>query len=154
MTQQLVEEVRKRLAQAADAERAVGQQRYMKSAMPFFGVAMPQVRRLTRECVRDHPVADQRDLERTVRSLWDEATHREEWYAALAVLMAPAHRVHRDRGLLPLIPAGRQLLEEVLEGAIIHRGDHFTAMDTTSVASSSAPAARTTKAAAGELRLN
>ncbi|MFN8467325.1 MAG: antitoxin Xre/MbcA/ParS toxin-binding domain-containing protein [Caldilineaceae bacterium] len=50
------------------------------------------------------------------------------------------------------LAAGRQLLEAVLEGEITHRGDHFTAMDTTGVASSPAPAAQAPKAADSELR--
>ena len=50
------------------------------------------------------------------------------------------------------LAAGRQLLEEVLEGAIVHRGDRFTAMDTAGVGSSPVPVAQAPKAADSELR--
>ena len=63
---------------------------------------MPTVRQVVRSALRVHAVADQRDLTTTVLTLWDEATHREEWYAALAVLQAPRHRTWRDLTLLPL----------------------------------------------------
>jgi 3-methyladenine DNA glycosylase AlkD len=98
----LVDQIRRELADAGDAERAVQQQRYMKSPLPFHGASMPTVRRIVRSALRAHPVSDQRHLITTVLSLWDEAAHREEWYAALAVLHAPRHRAWRDVTLLPL----------------------------------------------------
>jgi 3-methyladenine DNA glycosylase AlkD len=97
-----VEQIRHELADSGDAERAVRQQRYMKSSLPFHGAPMPTVRRIVRAAVHVHPVTDQRDLTTTVLTLWDEASHREDWYAALAVLEAPQHRAWRDLTLLPL----------------------------------------------------
>lgn len=98
----LVERIRHELAALGDPDRAVAQQRYMKSALPFHGVSMPEVRRVVRSALREHPIDDQRDLVGTVTDLWDDVTHREEWYAALAVLRAPRHRGLRDGRLLPL----------------------------------------------------
>jgi 3-methyladenine DNA glycosylase AlkD len=100
-TAALVSQVRAELAAAADAVRAAQQQAYMKSAMPFRGVPMPEVRRITRAAVRAHPLADQAALVAAVTMLWDEATHREERYAALTVLQVPRHRRWRDSTLLP-----------------------------------------------------
>ena len=57
----------------------------MKSSMPFLGVRLPEVRRLTKTAARASPPADIHDLERSTRRLWDEATHREERYAATAL---------------------------------------------------------------------
>lgn len=51
------------------------------------------------------------------------------------------------------LAAGRQLLEEVLEGAILHRSDHFTPMDTTKAASSPTPTAQTPELWGSELRM-
>ena len=96
-----VDKIRRELADAGDAERAVQQQRYMKSRLPFYGVPMPAVRQIVRSALGAHPIADQRDLTTTVLALWDGAGHREDWYAALAVLQAPRHRAWRDLTLLP-----------------------------------------------------
>ena len=98
----LVEQVRAALAAAADPDRATQQQAYMKSAMPFRGVPMPEVRRLTKAAVRAHPLEDQGALIDAVTELWDAATYREERYAALTVLQVPRHRPWRDATLLPL----------------------------------------------------
>jgi 3-methyladenine DNA glycosylase AlkD len=78
----LVDVVRRTLRDHADPSLAPGQQAYMKSTMPFLGVRVPEVRRLTRAAARSSPPHDLADLERVVRDLWDGATHREERYAA------------------------------------------------------------------------
>lgn len=88
--QALVGQVRATLAAAGDPQRALGQQRYLKSALPFHGVPVPRVRALTRPLLRVHPPVDARGWEATIRELWDGATHREEWYAALVVCRSPA----------------------------------------------------------------
>ena len=78
--------VRSTLRAAADASLAPGQQAYMKSAMPFLGVRVPEVRRLVRSLVRDLGVSSPDELVPTARELWDDATHREERYAAAVLL--------------------------------------------------------------------
>ena len=72
----------------------------MKSSMPFLGVRVPDVRRLTKAAARAHPPSDIADLEHAVRRLWDEATHREERYAATALTALAMAR--RRLELLPL----------------------------------------------------
>jgi 3-methyladenine DNA glycosylase AlkD len=74
----------------------------MKSAMPFRGVTLPEVRRLTRAAMSEQPVPDQSQLVKVVCELWDDAEYREERYAALTVLQAPRHRQWRDLSMLPL----------------------------------------------------
>jgi 3-methyladenine DNA glycosylase AlkD len=96
----LVASIRRTLRDHADPGIAPGQQAYMKSTMPFLGVRVPEVRRLTKAAAREHPPADLRDLEQTARTLWDDATHREERYAATALT---GLRIARGRmELLPL----------------------------------------------------
>jgi len=80
----LVAAVRSALCAAADPARAPGQQAYMKSAMPFLGVPVPATRRVARTAARG--VTDAGTLHAAARRLWDEAEHREEWYAAMALL--------------------------------------------------------------------
>ena len=82
--------IRSALAGAGDPERAAGQQRYMKSEMPYYGVTLPQVRTLLKPLLEQHPPRSREVWEATVRALWDEATHREEWYAAVMVAQHPA----------------------------------------------------------------
>ncbi|WP_432559448.1 DNA alkylation repair protein [Granulicoccus sp. GXG6511] len=105
----LVGTVRGGLAARADAVRAVGQQRYMKSVLPFHGVPVPEVRKLTREVLRAHgPLPDRATWERAVRTLWDEAGFREERYAALAVARHPRHRAFAE------VPASLQLYRHLV----------------------------------------
>jgi 3-methyladenine DNA glycosylase AlkD len=78
----LVDLLRRTLRDHADPSIAPGQQAYMKSSMPFLGVRVPEVRRLTRAAARSFPPVDLEALEGAVRDLWDGATHREERYAA------------------------------------------------------------------------
>src|SRR6478735_10156010 len=72
------------LAAAADPERAPGQQAYMKSPMPFYGVPLPEVRRLTKAAATG--MTDAATLCATAIELWDEASRREERYAAMHLL--------------------------------------------------------------------
>ncbi len=85
----LVDTVRRLLRESADPGLAAGQQAYMKSAMPFLGVRVPAARRIAKGAARSCPPQDLADLERSVRRLWDEATHREERYAATALTALP-----------------------------------------------------------------
>ena len=74
----------------------------MKSALPFLGVSVPDVRRLTRAIAAQHPFAERADLERTVRDLWASAAYREERYAATALLDTRSARALRSPDLLAL----------------------------------------------------
>ena len=74
--------IRAELTARADPNRAAGQQAYMKSSMPFYGVPVPEVRKLTRTLARGLPWPQAAQIS---RELWDEATYREERYAALAL---------------------------------------------------------------------
>src|SRR6478735_7561454 len=83
----LVSEVRAALVARADPDRAAGQQRYMKSAMPYVGLTSPQLKAALAPLLRDPGLAmeSREQWEATIRALWDGATHREQWYAAIAL---------------------------------------------------------------------
>lgn len=83
----------------ADPKRAPGQQAYMKSALPFFGVPVPRARRITIDAARG--IRDAAVLRDAAVRLWDGAVAREQWYAALALLALRPHR--GDPSILPLI---------------------------------------------------
>lgn len=61
------------------------QQAYMKSPLPYYGVSLPAVKALLRPYLRGYRPASRSAWEATIRTLWDETTHREEWYAAIAI---------------------------------------------------------------------
>jgi 3-methyladenine DNA glycosylase AlkD len=93
---ELAAAVRTTLAAHADASRAPDMQRYMKSAMPFRGVSAPEQRRLLRACFAAHPLPDRAAFEDAVLTLWDDATHREERYAAIALARRREYSRWRD----------------------------------------------------------
>ena len=95
----LDQEVRDALRAAADDDRAPRMQAYMKSVMPYLGVPMPAVRAITKAALRAHPLHTLDELEAVVRTLWDEATFREERYAASGLLAAKV-----ATGRLELVP--------------------------------------------------
>lgn len=104
---ELVDAVRDALAAGGDPERAAGQQRYMKSALPFRGYTSPQLAALLRPVLAEHPPEDRASWEAAVRELWDRAAYREDRYAALAVAR---HRVARDWLDADAVPLFRHLV--------------------------------------------
>lgn len=98
----LADAVRRALAEAADPGRAAAQQAYMRSAMPYRGVAAPRLRALLRPLLAEHPPTTRAGWEATVRELWDGATFREERYAATALVRHRAAAGWRDGEAVPL----------------------------------------------------
>jgi 3-methyladenine DNA glycosylase AlkD len=99
----LVHDVRQRLKAAADLGRAPAMQAYMKSAMPYLGVTTEPLRRITREVYDAHPLRDREACwESAVRALWDDATFREERYAAMALTSHRLYVEHQDPDALAL----------------------------------------------------
>ena len=71
----------------------------MKSAMPFLGVSVPEARRVARGSAAKGMDADL--LRTAALTLWDGAAHREERYAAMALLaVRPASD---DLAVVPVI---------------------------------------------------
>ncbi len=101
-SEQLVSGLHSRFAQHADRARAGPMQAYMKSALPFLGIAAPLRRQLMAEAVRAHPCPDTATLAATMRHLWRHAKHREEWYAAMELARVGPHRKLLTGALLPV----------------------------------------------------
>ena len=95
-------ELRAALHAAGDPDRAVAQRAYMKSALPYAGVAMPEVRRLARRIGRSHPFGTRAELESAMRQVWDDAEVREERYAVIEVTGLPPYTAWQEPSLLPL----------------------------------------------------
>jgi 3-methyladenine DNA glycosylase AlkD len=81
----LVTAVRAVLAEAGDPAIAEKQQAYMKSAMPYYGLPAPRLKTVLRPLLSGWAPDSRGQWEATILALWDEATHREERYAAIAV---------------------------------------------------------------------
>jgi 3-methyladenine DNA glycosylase AlkD len=103
----LVAAVRTGLADAADPERAPAMQAYMKSALPYYGVPMPLTRSIARTVYAEHRLTSRAEWDTAVRTLYDEATHREERYAALALV---AHRYYREYRTVEALPLYEHLV--------------------------------------------
>jgi 3-methyladenine DNA glycosylase AlkD len=98
----LLAALRAGFAAHADPARAPAMQAYMKSALPFHGIATPLRRELTAAAVRAHPLPDCASLATAMRTLWREARYREERYAALELARTGAHARLFDAALLPV----------------------------------------------------
>ncbi len=95
--------VRAALAEVGDPERAAQQQAYMRSELPFVGLGAPALRVLLRPILAEHRFADRAQWEAAALELVEDATHREEWYAAVALLRHRSYRPGLDVDLLPLL---------------------------------------------------
>lgn len=113
----LAHELAAALSRAGDPQRARGQQAYMKSAMPFHGVSVPTVRRLVRAILPRYALEDAEIWREAVGFLWRNATHREQRYAAVEVLLAPGFGAWLTLDSVPLIE------EMIVDGAWWDTGD-------------------------------
>lgn len=68
----------------------------MKSAMPYLGVRVPEVRALVRAQAKRRPPSSTRALRDTVLLLWRDAAYREERYAATELLNTSGARAVRS----------------------------------------------------------
>jgi 3-methyladenine DNA glycosylase AlkD len=98
----IVDEVRAALAAAGDPAAAPAMQAYMKSAMPYYGVRVPEVRKIARATYAARRIDGRAAWEATVRTMYDEATHREERYAALALVGHRLYAAFADADAMPL----------------------------------------------------
>lgn len=98
----LVQTLRNLLGTAAHPVRAQGIRAYMRSAMPYRGIAAPELRRLVGPVLAAHPLADEDVWHATVLELWDHAGFREERYVAVGLARHRHHRAHQQPHTLDL----------------------------------------------------
>lgn len=98
----LILALRRSLHEQADAAKAPFMQAYMKSQMPYLGVTTPTHRRICKATFRAHPLNGFASWRDTVLTLWREARHREERYAAIALAGFAAYETFRTRRALPV----------------------------------------------------
>lgn len=105
----LAKAIRTQLTRQKNATVAAGAKAYMKSAMPFYGVAAPQVRKVCTAVFEAHPISMAADWRRIIAELWDQATHREERYAAIELAAYPPYQRFISLASLPLY---RRMIQE------------------------------------------
>ncbi|GAB3475034.1 DNA alkylation repair protein [Amycolatopsis cihanbeyliensis] len=98
----LIEAVRTGLADLADPAKAPAMRAYMKSELPFRGVAKPARQRLGRQVFAEHPLPDVETWTATVLELWRGARYREERYLALDLTGHRSYSAWQGPELLPL----------------------------------------------------
>ena len=91
----LVNEIRQELWARQDPAKAPQMQRYMKSDMPYLGVQSAGVREVCKIVFAAHPLSSSDPWHDSVLAIWEEATHREERYAAIALAGDRAYRSFR-----------------------------------------------------------
>jgi len=77
------------------ADRAAQEKRYLKSELEFFGVTVPEMRRVVRAAVRGHPGLDQAGMAAWAVALWRAPVH-ERRMAAVEILELAAPRLGAD----------------------------------------------------------
>ena len=96
--------IRTSLEAIGDPERAAQQQAYMKSAIPFAGVAAPELRKLVRATFSQTPPSDQANWLATADEIWRNAIYREERHASIELLAIPRfQKAWLDPSCLPQI---------------------------------------------------
>lgn len=101
--------IRTQLSRQKNPTAAAGAKAYMKSEMPFYGVAAPQLRKICGEVFEAHPISMAADWRRIIADLWDQATHREERYAAIELAAYPPYQRFISLASLPLY---RRMIQE------------------------------------------
>jgi len=75
---------------------------YMKSAMPFRGVRMPEVRAICKGAFDEHPLASCEAWQIEVLELWRGAKFREERYAAMELAGHRRYAEYRTPSVMPM----------------------------------------------------
>lgn len=98
----LLDAIRAELTDAADPAKAEPMRAYMKSSMPYLGVPAPHVQAVCRQVFAAYPLASAEAWRATALSLWRGAGHREERYAAIALVGARRYAAYRTLDALPI----------------------------------------------------
>lgn len=93
---ELIREIRAGLAAQANPEIAKSQQAYMKSTIPYYGLKAPAVNAVLKPLLKQHTLQSVEEWEDAIRTLWDTVSHREEWYAAIAIARYGRYRKMRS----------------------------------------------------------
>lgn len=99
----MLSRLRADMSVAGDPGRAPRMQAYMKSTMPFHGVAMPRVRAISRRVFDTANLATCDAWRDGILALWRGAKFREERYAALMLAADKRHSACLAPEVLPML---------------------------------------------------
>lgn len=91
----LIADIRSAFAARANPNVATQQQAYMKSDLPYYGLKAQDVRAAIKPLLKEHTLGSKDEWERAIQTLWDNVSHREEWYAAIAIARYGRYRHYR-----------------------------------------------------------
>lgn len=97
-----IKTVRAALVAAADPAKAPAMQAYMKSAMPYHGVASPSLKKVCRALLGAHSITTIQRWQADVLALWRGAKFREERYVAIALTADPRALPFRTPDILDM----------------------------------------------------
>ena len=86
----------------ADPARAIGAQAYMKSEMPYIGVATTPRRQICKAVFSTHLLETAEAWRDEVLAIWRGATYREERYCAIELARAKQYRGFQTLDALPM----------------------------------------------------
>ena len=123
--------IARELRRVADSVRAAGAQAYMKSAMPFLGVAMTPLRKVCKEVFGAHPLDSAAAWRNEVLAMWRNARFREERYAAIELT---GFKAYRDYQTLDALPMYEEMIVtgawwDYVDAIAIHRVGEFLLRD-------------------------
>jgi 3-methyladenine DNA glycosylase AlkD len=98
----LVAAVRSGLAELGDPRKAPEMQRYMKSELPYRGVAAPERKAMAKRLFATHVLESRSELCATALTLWREAEYREERYVAIDLTAYRRYAEWQTPELLPV----------------------------------------------------
>lgn len=98
----LTRDIKAALASQADAEKAEQARAYMKSAMPFHGVAAPEVKKICMQVFPRYPLTSQAAWHEAMLDLWRQADFREERYVAENLAAVKPYRAHQTPKTIPI----------------------------------------------------
>ncbi len=98
----LTAEIKAALIARADPDKAIKARAYMKSEMPFHGVAAPDVMAVCKAVFPQYPFLDQRAWQDAMLDLWRCAEFREERYVAENLAAVRAYRIFQTPKTLPV----------------------------------------------------
>ncbi len=67
-----VEQIRNHFRNIGTRQRAVGEKKYLKSKLMFFGVPVPEVRKAARQFKKEHPHLTRQELLRQTQAMWTD----------------------------------------------------------------------------------
>lgn len=94
------------LAKLGDKKRAANMAAYLKTDMPFYGVSLPECKKVYKEMQRRFPISSRAEYVAAVKALWAQP-HREEKYGAIRLAANHPHYV-----TIGSVPLYRRMIEE------------------------------------------